>query len=141
MWPTSLSALAGAWLFLTPFLWTHHPIKAVLGVGLGLLAMILSAGAAFAPRLRLGIALSGVAIALSSFIVPDAFITLAHDVAAGVLLIIAGLAPRPELAPTHEQTAIAPARARAKVAPSAAALLPQAPGAAAAQTGIAAHAR
>lgn len=95
MWSTSLSVLASGWVLFTPFLWEHSPARAVIAVAVGLVGLVLSAGAAFAPRLRDGVALAGLALALSSFFLWDGFATTVNGIASGVFLIVTGLLPFP----------------------------------------------
>jgi hypothetical protein len=88
-----LSAFAGSWLFVSPLLWTQRPVKAVLGAVVGLLAMALSPlGAIWSPARR-AVAVSGMALALSNFIFFDGVGTVAAQMTASILFIIAGLAP------------------------------------------------
>jgi hypothetical protein len=94
MWRTSMSILVSGWILFTPAIWHHRPEQAVLAVLVGLLCFVLSPVAAFSPRAARAIFYLGAFRALSTFALPDDFITNVDQLSTGLLLIIAAMYPR-----------------------------------------------
>jgi hypothetical protein len=105
MWRMSMSILVSGWILFTPALWHHRPEQAVLAVLVGLAGFVLSPLAAVKPRAATAIFTLGALRALSTFVLPDSFITNVDQLSSGLLLIIAGMYPRMAVVPARAAVA------------------------------------
>jgi hypothetical protein len=101
MWRMSMSILVSGWILFTPALWPHRPEQAVLAVLVGLVGFVLSPLAAVKPGAAKAIFALGALRALSTFVLPDTFITNVDQLSSGLLLVIAGMYPRMTVLPAR----------------------------------------
>jgi len=93
-----LGATTAIWLLLAPVLELQSAQRAAIGVAVGLAALILSPLGNWrrAPRAALGAL--GLGLALVNFVLPGTIGSLADFATCAVALIIAGVAPAPQVA-------------------------------------------
>jgi hypothetical protein len=67
-WPRYLSAIAGAWLFLSAFMWTHHPLQRTNTWIVGVVVFVAAITSIGIPRLRFFNTIVAVWLFVSAFI-------------------------------------------------------------------------
>jgi hypothetical protein len=91
---SSVTALVAILLAQTPFLWPHTAASAVITGLAALAAGVFSVMGIVDRRYRTGVAVAGAVLALSAFVIGDGIFTAAVQLASGLFLYTAGIAPQ-----------------------------------------------
>ena len=105
MWRTCMSIMVSGWILATPALWPHRAEQAVLVALVGLAGLVLSMAAVARPRLLVWVFAVGGVLAAAAFAFAGDMATMANDVTAGLLLMVAGMFPPITVTPAAAQPA------------------------------------